>query len=294
MAKLVEEIQRDAVDSGVPVSTLLRKVKLAAAKLELPYIEAWVESELSGYTGELPAYRRFKGIPKAHNPMRGWIAIQAPAAIYEKISETGSREPVAALEDLTRDATTETFHTPMNRQTVDALNSSQRFQWAQMSVFLGRSDLTGILDHVRNMVLDWAIALEKSGITGEGMSFTQEEKSAAHREASITIGSVGTLVGVLGNNNNVRDIVGGSMNVMQIRDLAQQLQANHGSLVTVGADDQALATAVNGLMLEVEKTEPNPGILRGLLTDARSAISGAAGNLIASGALTVIGSLLGG
>ena len=46
---LIEEIQREALDASVSVGGLLRKVKLAAAKLRLAKVEQWVDSELKGY-----------------------------------------------------------------------------------------------------------------------------------------------------------------------------------------------------------------------------------------------------
>jgi hypothetical protein len=46
---LIAEIQRDALDQSAQVVSLLRKVKLAAAKLQLPSLEEWVECELKGY-----------------------------------------------------------------------------------------------------------------------------------------------------------------------------------------------------------------------------------------------------
>ena len=36
MSGLIEGIQRDALDHSVPISSLLRKVKAAASKLNLP------------------------------------------------------------------------------------------------------------------------------------------------------------------------------------------------------------------------------------------------------------------
>src|SRR5258708_22437234 len=68
---LVLEIQRDALDKDVPVTTLLRKVRLAAAKLQLTNVEDWVHHEFNGYTGELPAYRKTRGTPTALNPYPG-------------------------------------------------------------------------------------------------------------------------------------------------------------------------------------------------------------------------------
>lgn len=48
------------------------------------------------------------------------------------------------------------------------------------------------------------------------MSSMNEEKVTAQDNPAITIDSVGTLVGVVGSHNNVRDIVGGNMNVAPI------------------------------------------------------------------------------
>ena len=44
---------------------------------------------------------------------------------------------------------------------------------------LSRSAVVGIIDAVRNMVLDWCLQLEEDGILGEGLVFTAKEKAAA-------------------------------------------------------------------------------------------------------------------
>lgn len=291
MSGLVDEIQQDALDASVSIAMLLRKVRLAAAKLNLPSIEAWVELELNGYPAKVPPYRVLRGRPRAHNPFNGWIPIHASAEWMDVISQVKTGQSVTELEHiLSRDGT---IHIPIDPELVDIINQNMRVPFAEMSVFLERADVTGILERVRTMVLDWAIALHKAGIQGEGMSFKKEEKVAAQNNPAITIGSVGTLVGVVGNNNHVRDIVGKSVNVTEIRDLAQQLNDNHTNLVKAGADDQALSKAVKGIIFETDKSEPDSAVLAGLLSDARSALTGAAGNLMASGALTLIASLIG-
>jgi hypothetical protein len=88
MVAIIEQIQRDAVDDQVRISTLLRKVKLAAAKLGLGTIEDWVESELNGYDGRVPDYRIVYGRPMFQNPVRGW----EPSAVIS------NRYPGAQLE----------------------------------------------------------------------------------------------------------------------------------------------------------------------------------------------------
>jgi len=48
------------------------------------------------------------------------------------------------------------------------------------------------MSHVRDMVLDWACALENEGILGEGISFSMEEKEKAEQAAqNITIHNYG-------------------------------------------------------------------------------------------------------
>lgn len=294
MVGLVEEIQRDALDPQISVAMLLRKVKLAAVKLQLPAIDEWVSKELQGYTsGPVPPYRQISGTPKAFNPFQGWIPIMGDPKTISAISKINHGQPIAAIEDLIKDNDAAVFQKPLSPEVIHILNKNSDVMLGEMVNFIGRGHLVSILDQVRTMVLDWAIELEKAGIRGESMTFKSEEKIAAQSNPAITIGSVGNFVGVVGNQNHVRDIIGGSISVTQIRDLAQQLRLGHEALVSAGADDAALSSAVDGLLIEADKPDPNPGALKGFLTDARSALAGAAGNLLASGALTVIGTLLG-
>jgi len=294
MAGLVEEIQREALDADMPVATLLRKVKLAAAKLQLPIVEEWVDHELNGYgKSTVPPYRQVKGTPKAYNPYNGWIPIMGDPKTIDGISKCHNTQPIAAIEDLVRDKEADVFHVPLSPKIIHALNKSSDVMLGEMANFIGRGALVGIVDQVRNMVLDWAIELEKAEIKGEGMSFKAEEKIAAQNNPAITIGSVGSFVGVVGSNNQFHDIVGGSANVAQIRDLAQQLRIHLDALVAGGADEKSLTSAIEGLIIEADKSEPDSNRLRGLLTDTRTALAGAAGNLMASGALTLIGKILG-
>jgi hypothetical protein len=62
MTGIVLELQREALGKGVRISDLLRKVLLVARKLKVSEIEAWVLSELNGYSdgAEIPEYRQVK------------------------------------------------------------------------------------------------------------------------------------------------------------------------------------------------------------------------------------------
>lgn len=249
MAGLVEAIQNDALDPKVGVSTLLRKVKLAAAKLQLPAVEEWVESELNGYKGEIPEYRLLKGEPRAFNPYRGWIPIGGDPKTVRMISTARTNQSIAEIEDLV--ASTEDggyLHQALPPEVVNALNRSMQFGgFGQMSVMIGRAEMAGILDVVRTKVLDWAIELEKRGITGEGLSFDAREKEQAKAlSTTVNIGTIGNFAGNLGHGNS-----SGSITAEQHSGVFDDLRRAIGH---VGEDKQRLEEAINEM--EAHKDEP--------------------------------------
>src|SRR5260221_1418032 len=102
MPRLIEELQRDTLDPKSSISGLLRKVKVAASKLNLPPTEQWVDHELNGYDGAgVPQYRDLIGTPKALNPRQGWIPIIfGNKELDEELASCSVRESVASLESL--------------------------------------------------------------------------------------------------------------------------------------------------------------------------------------------------
>jgi hypothetical protein len=65
------------------------------------------------------------------------------------------------------------------------------------------------------------------------------------------------------------------------------------SLLRAGADQEALERGVEILELEAASEKPKDSKIRAALMDVRNAVSGVAGNLIATGVLAEIGKLLG-
>lgn len=65
MANIIEELQAEAVDQSTSVSSLLRKVKYVAAKLDLKETTDWADHELKGYSSAVPDYRVIHGKPKS-------------------------------------------------------------------------------------------------------------------------------------------------------------------------------------------------------------------------------------
>lgn len=230
---LVIELQRDAVDHTKPVSQLLQKAKVVASKLKLSETAKWIDHEISGYKDEVPEYRYVTGVPKAFNPYNGWIPISSnDAAFIRKISKRSVGQSVAALESVLRGKGDGILQMPFSPEFIARMNRGQDIQFAEMSLLVDRSAVVGILDAVRNAVLDWALALEAQGVTGEGFSFTKEEE---HRAKDMVI-QIGTFTGNLnagsatGTGSSISltsgDISSGADLFDKIEELASQVESD--------------------------------------------------------------------
>ena len=172
---LVGELQREVVDSSVPISDILRKAKILASLLNNQEFKRWIHAELSGYgTSDRPNYRKFRLISFGVfvGPAGGMAKnIQIPAALLP-----GSLRQVA-----------EHLETPQGMKEIETLavqageDGAIRMSWPPEAVILARehlamdngyelaeawkplvkSQLDGILDQVRNRLLDFLLELQQ-------------------------------------------------------------------------------------------------------------------------------------
>jgi hypothetical protein len=144
------------------------------------------------------------------------------------------------------------------------------------------------------LILEWALNLEQAGIVGTEFNFSAEEKQKAQAmSTTINIGQIGAFAGNLGSGNTSGDIRASDINVEQLNDLLDQLKRHSSELTASGADHVTLLSTIEKLHGELKGGSPDQSIIRRLLPDIRNALSGAAGNLIASGAINLINQVLG-
>lgn len=293
MPAIIEQIQRDALDTRVSVSSLLRRVKLAAAKLNLNGLEVWVEKELSGYKEDVPEYRQLTGQPMAFNPYRGWIPITGEVAGW--LSKRGLAQPIASIEDLISRSEGENgeLQMPYSPDIAALLDRHSEISWGRYALHIDRSQIVHVVESVRNLVLDWAIQLEKSGVMGTEFSFSEDDRKRAQTVGNtFHIGSIGNLTGNLGTGNVVGDISVGSVDARQASALADQIARYLPQLAETGIDMSAVQKNLGIVQEEASKPHPDTNVLRGALNDLRNVVSGAAGNLVASGIIEQISKLL--
>ena len=288
MPTLVEKLQIDAMDPAVRVSDLLRRVKFTATQLGLGSVEDWVERELNGYNGvKPPEYRMVQGRPMAQHPYSGWQNLPCP----DYMRSRSNNQAISAIEAMLASATSDTrLHIPFPEAVSKELAKQNGPGW-QYDLVVAPSEMARIVDQVRNLVLDWALNLQKAGVMGNEISFNETEKEKAQSSSmTITIGSIGSFAGSIGQGN-----VSGNntIRVEQVQSIIDQLKPHLPAIADAGADSKQLSERIAALEEALRQSSPSVSTIRGMITDLRNTLTGAAGNLIATGAISALNVILG-
>lgn len=297
MPSLVEELQRDALNANAKVSDLLRKAKAIAVKLELPELEEWVEHELNGYPeGDVPEYRVIVGQVKGRNPFHGWQpVIFGSQEIEEAYSKRRVYQRVAELENAVALSRGGELTIPFTSHAIQLLRDATGFDF-DFTLMVNGSNVVGLLDAVRNTLLEWSLRLEKSGVKGEGMTFSDDERKKAHEtQAVYNIGTIQTFTGNMGSGSGNFSVEGNTVNVMPkaaIESLIHKIRDNEAQLGLEPESTRELHQALDGLQTEIKAAQPSAKLINGFLASVRGVAEKAAGSLVAQGILYELGKLM--
>jgi hypothetical protein len=295
ISSIVRKLQSDAISQDVSVSSLLRTAKLIATKLDQKEALVWIDRELNGYlnvsVGDLPSYRQLLGTPHAYNPFQGWlpIIVRKPE-VAERLATAHIGMPLVAIEKEARDRGNGSWSMPyppeLAARVRDAINEN-----TDVRISLSYGQVWNIIESVRNLILNWSLELERAGILGENIVFTEQDKREATRVThQFIIQNVGVLGDVSGQAivSNVQH--SGTLNFSAVRDFSRQAH-NAIALLPVPKREefQSLLTEIDD---EASKEEPNASRLKSLLLSAKAITEGAIGNLAAQGITQLITSLL--
>jgi AbiTii-like protein len=209
MSSIILELQAEAMDAETNLGSLLRKSLAVATKLQLTEWIAWCRSELNGYHAgaKIPEYRLIQGEMKMFNPYNGvWMQFVGLGPVNSSCSQS-----IAEIQDL---ASSE----GMIFQSVPPSAYERMTEIiTPPKLVLQKTSLVGILDAVRNTILEWTLKLEADGVLGEGMTFSQQEKKTVMKNE--TNYHIGTFSGVLGN------VSGGNVQIGDYNQIEAQLKA---------------------------------------------------------------------
>jgi hypothetical protein len=283
MAGLVHELQADAMDESVSVLSLLRKARALSVKLGVTTIDQWLAHEMSGYSDSaiIPDYRHVVGQTVCFNPYRGWIPLEIENLEHHKLlSERHLHQPLSELIQFTDAKASGKNVLLMFPSFIAAdLRSSSGFEPAlKIAVNL----IYGIISTVRDKILEFSLELEKQGILGEGLTFTQQEKMAAN---NITYNSI-----------NIENMTGSQL--QQGTTGSTQTFTQSADLSGISAFVEKLLPAITELKNPSDRAQlqsdletirgllkapaPKTGMIRECLTSVKTVLEGTAGNLAAT------------
>ena len=174
---LLDEIRSDLLNESASLSNTLRKAKILASALRLPEFREWIDFELGGYPDRdrVPGYRRFRptNLGTFAGPFQSGVknmvlpTYNLPDSVKEFAENLFFFDGVGALEAQASD--------------------SHQWKWPQEMVMLARNSIqlsggmvlvdahqpipahaiSGVLDQVKNSLLDFVLGLQESNVTSE-------------------------------------------------------------------------------------------------------------------------------
>lgn len=285
----------------MPLVDLLRKALVVAKKLDVADFERWLTQELNGYPSTsdytaYPEYRILHGEVKAAVPGR-YIPVLFTGPNAARLNRAYSRmptaRPIAELESIAQ-AHPEGLiipYTPEDQvQLMKGAGSPE-----PPTLHVPTHQLIGVLNAVKNIVLEWALRLEKDGIVGQGMSFSAEERATAssiHYNVNHFYGAITGSAIQAGSPGATQNFQAAAFDSAAVAGALRELLAASGRLGLSRERREELEADAQTIIAQVESPAPKRAILSEAARSLRTVLEGAAGNVLASGALEKLGPVL--
>ncbi|AOT10346.1 hypothetical protein [Pseudoalteromonas luteoviolacea] len=294
MAGLVLELQRDALDNEASIANLLRKAMVVSKKLGIEDIELWLERELHGYykaeVVEIPDYRKVTGQIKALDEYHVWQPVHIENKdLAEQLCCRLMSEPISELSELVRNDSTYAVEQKFPPNLKIKIMSMMNYQTEPVFQF-SSVQIHRMLDTVKTHVLSWALELEEQGITGEGMSFSREEKQVASR----VVYQITNNIQNMHNSQLQQDSAGASQNLTvtyenkDLIKLLEELKSSFEQLELSAAAKNELSAEVATIEMQLASPNPKSIIINESLKSSRAILEGITGSVLATGLLQQI------
>lgn len=295
MSSLVLELQRDALDKSVSAVDLLRKALVVARKLKVTDLIDWLTHELNGYPegAEVPEYRKLRGELKVHNPYHGWVPLMISNPEHAEIlSKRGTSQAISELDKIAN-GDSDMAYVRLPRSIEHDLMKGMEFP-LQPAVILSKTQIHGLVDKVRNTVLEWALGLEEQGITGEGMSFSAEEQKQAGN-VTLNVGHLGNLIGSMQDSQIQQDTTDSTQTYSKTLDLeavARVIGELRSRMDEASLDADAAAqvkSEITCVEAQLAAPRPNVSVIKESLRSTRAILEGVASSAVFQGIITALG-----
>jgi AbiTii len=295
---LLQDIQSALIASDRPLTDVLRMAKILAAKLDNALLRDWADQELNGYAKDapLPPYRASRTVPVcgdftgvSHQARNVPISVIQLRAEHREEAANGLfrvnfTRPIAAYEDLLGHDAVE-FREMWDHDVVLLVQPTvlEGMQCIAAWRVLSRGMLVGVVDGVRNRLLDLVLELERqapdagdvpsSSLPASKEQLNQIIQNTIYAERFVmsdqSINVHGTAGNITGGQGNVVQ-QGNAYIAQQGADLASLLPALRAAVQELSGHllpDQVEAAGelVDSLEEEAGRPELRQGRIRGLL-----------------------------
>lgn len=298
MDSLVLELQKEALNPSVGITDLLRKSLVVSRKLGIREFQNWIEFELNGYSDQskIPVYRNVTGQIKAWNPIHGWIPYMIDDVdMVNKISKRKINQPIGEIETILKaDRNNSSFEIPFPNSLELSLMKLCNLP-LRPSLLIDRAKCYGILEAVRNIIVEWTLKLEENNILGEGMAFSIKEKEVASAityniKNFISQGSHSQIQQDTANSS--QSLSNYNIDIDKLRYFVQIIKESIGNLDTSEQNKSELGADIDTIQTQILSPKPKTSIIHECLRSIRNILEGIAGNVLAARLLEFIGPLL--
>jgi hypothetical protein len=176
----IEDLQRDAFDAAIRVSTLLQRCLALAVKLNTLGTAPWIEKELNGYQkgDTIPDYRITRGSLQARDITGRWVEAhfnasqQEPSRVVETIP---AEDPIAQLETLIALNTSTTVVVQLGDVPLQELQRVFKVN-TEFRVEMPPGTLEKVTAGVRTQIVKWLATLQRDQVSREQPTSLQPAK----------------------------------------------------------------------------------------------------------------------
>ncbi|MEJ1392972.1 MAG: hypothetical protein RPU64_02050 [Candidatus Sedimenticola sp. (ex Thyasira tokunagai)] len=287
MKPVVIELQHDALNRDIPITDLCRKAYVVARKLRITEFEEWLKGELEGYSdnADIPEYREVTGEVRAWNPYHGWQPIYFEEAnIAEAVSKRNNGQRIAEIENLLNSVAEKgsSLQIPFAPEQQNIICNAIGYQ-TQVTLMTTESGLVRVIDAVRNIILNWAIKLEEDGILGEGMTFSDDEKSKVVKHSYNVNNFYGEVTGSQIQQSSTGSSQNQNTNNFSIESISEFISELKDHLSSIDLDEeskQELNAEISTVEIQAASPRPKEGIVKESLGSIRRILEGASGGAI--------------
>lgn len=280
MPALVPELVNMASDPTISTADLLRRALVVARRLSVPELVNWINSELNGYGDEeVPEYRKVIGHLHAEDPYRGDVPFQVPQEIAEVVTSIPLPQPLPELQQLAKSESLlrRYFPAPQEKILMQMMVDGSGFATRPFVKF-SPIQIGGLVERVRSRILDWALDLEGRGISGEGMSFTPQEKQAVQQQHYHFGNISGSQIQISSNGSTQTQANTTGSDIEALKGLVQALGAILEDAKGDAVDE--LRADLTTLKAQAESPKPKWEIIKATARSIKAVAEGAGGSIL--------------